>query len=73
MNFKIVANGLMKKLSFIYTRNEHVTTYSVPQAHKYEKYETENTNTDYEYINRRKRSYIRPYIDLKFRQVSTRD
>ena len=44
----------LKYLHFIYARNEHFTIHLVPEAHKYEQNKTENTDTDYDYINRKK-------------------
>ena len=44
----------------------------VPEAHDYKQNKTENTDTDYEHINKKKQKLSsESYIDLKFRQFST--
>ena len=44
----------------------------VPEAHDYKQNKPENTDTDYEHINKKKQKLSsESYIDLKFRQFST--
>ena len=52
--FQYSCRWFLKYLKFIYAQNEHFTTHSVPEAHKYKQNKTGNTDTDYEYIHRKK-------------------